>query len=674
MKSLKGYISLLLFLCLALSVQAQRDRVIDNRSKGKSPVPIVNRRISPAPRPAGRVGVPAKPSPNRKANVTTVANGSGKRMPGKPRYDWMLPAAPGKNGYWVSKSANAKKDYPLYDYSVRLPFSDEYPFYRENGTRKSVPRINSLSISQITDRYENKEALSLEAGKFRSYVFNGKTPGAINVHYARRINLGLVSFNDNRNHYLVVDTLYVPRATTINGTLLSLSRQKRALIKVIANCIIYESPIFLNATSGFGTDFLFAANRIIFKSQHKDLKSFQTSPAPLFAINANGDKNKIYAFKADRRNKRTEQLLINRLYINVLQYYLDQIATTHDAWKKDQLLAKFQYYRFEKVDHVLLSEDRMYQELFHKLLEQVEKYGATDRERMLVETKILVDGALQDLPRVPFQYYALPAQASLLPMQHAETQRLDKLGEIYYSPTGESKIQLHLNVSLDYNPEQIKQANRALRAYDTALNPKFPGDLAFIQEQPLKINGRTVGRIIPAGNQHIRLEIDLPDDGLALRRLFMPSFNFDLDYTIRESNTLYSQTLAVAIDRELTDAFDNARPLASFNVIEQNKLTEKVVLASMLRPSQEDQDALKYIEVTLAFHFGEQTVFKGPYLLSHYALTIGSEIEIPFVKYSENYQVEVKGKAFYENGEQEIKPFETNDQIIVIDENRLLQH
>ncbi len=585
------------------------------------------------------------------------------------KYVWVLPAN-GKNGYWAGARAseikNRQKENPSFTYE--LSFGNIKPY--KPDTQKPVKSLVLSKIKEYKDGLEKsvvqnftigkKENLNKNKAIYRAYIKNS-TP--TNVYYIKKINLGILFFLPDVDHIVVTDTLFVPVAAPRKSTFTSLQTQKRNYIKIIANCIVYESPVQLLSSNRDKTDFVFSANKIIFKSTYKNLKKSELSPPPPFYKNDSNTKG----YKDYLGEK--ERMLINRLFVYSMEQILTKLNTTSNNWQKDKLLAEFQTYRRQRVNTTLSSRDNRTKILFNKLCADFDaQYG----NKRMVEPrdegslKILVDGAVEDLPDSPFNYYTLPTRASLLPVNNQRTGKPTALGFVTYNPTGEVKLELNMEIALSYDQKKLGSVRTTLKKNGLALNEKFPTNLASIEEQPLKINGKTIGEIIPIGNQNVRFEIQLPDDGLSLLNLFLKPINFKIDYTINGYQP-HSQIIPLFIAPFLLEALDPDQILESFSVIENSSLTHVIKISSKLQQSLENEGALNYVEVLLEFNFQTKKVFRGPYRFSSFG-TLASEVTIPFLKHSNDYSIKVKGLAYYENGKRNIVPFETKDEIIVLDE------
>ena len=551
------------------------------------------------------------------------------------------------------------------------------------------------------------------------------------VHYFKNINLGLITFHPYQDHIVVTDTLFVPVADAGHALLYgSYQNQGMQKIKIIANCIIFESPITLASTSAVSTNFVFSANKYIYKSVHKGLDR-KISSAPLYYrpeyrnVSGRIDKmgpdeenllNRLYFYNMEQILKRLhnsnlsdeineklmaefqyyklhkinnafltqnqrdglaseEAQVMNWLYVNSMEKVRTKLNETENIWEKDQLFVEFQTLRRQKVQGSILIEDPKTNNLFNQSCTAFDsQYGSNEVEdaRDLNGLKILVDGTVDDLPGQSFKYYTLPTKANLLPSNNQNTGKTTALGTIHYNPTGDSELELKMEVELTFDQQAFEKAKKTLKSYGLELEDKFPGHLASIEEQVLKMNGKTIGDIIPIGNQNVRFEIQLANDGLTLLQLFQNHIQFKVDYHINRQLKPYRQDIQLNIDPALLGNLDPQQPLESFSVIDHSTMTDIIKISSFLDGQLTDEEALNYVEISLEINFENNKVFHGPFRLSS-AGTLASHKVIEFLKHSENYSVTVSGQAFYENGRREIETFKTTRQIINRDYYKKIQ-
>ncbi|MGK0174138.1 MAG: hypothetical protein ACI9AT_000518 [Ulvibacter sp.] len=560
---------------------------------------------------------------------------------------------------------NMKKQKAEYSYDVNLklnPYKAGVASYVRGRTKAKPIKLTSLkkNTEMLMKNVVSNHLVGKSGKKYSKY------PQTM-VSYFKNINAHLFSFNPYMDHIVVTDTLFVPFASTGKATFVAgYQNQGWAHIKIIANCIVYESPLMLSSMGSISTDFVFASNKYIFKSIYKDLPKNTIQP-PLYK---SSDPNKIKGFK--NKMNLEEKILLNRLYV----YTMEEVLTTLNSfnnkpWKKDLLLAEFQSYRFNRTDRSLLNKDTETKKLFDKLcIDFNSQYGDNNLKdiRDADDFRILVEGEVSALPGKPFKYHSLPTKASLLPVNNQNTGQQTALGFIHYNPTGESKFELKMAVNLSYDQVALKKAGKMLNENGLVLQEKFPAHLAEIKEQKLKINGKTLGEIIPIGNQNVRFEIELTDDPLSLYQLFTGPIEFEITYSIKGALQPYSQIIKLDIDPSIIDKLNPDQIMESFSVIEKSSLTEKVMLSSQLDRTLPNYEALNYVEVTLEFNFENRTVSMGPYRLSSHSLEDSKEI-VDFIKYSKDYTVKVSGQAVYENGKREIKPFLESSKILVLDES-----
>jgi hypothetical protein len=497
---------------------------------------------------------------------------------------------------------------------------------------------------------------------------------------------------------------------------------------------VYESPVNLISSSRESTDFVFAANDFIFKSPYNKLSTQNLMPAPPFYFsaerNTKGYKdpmtenerillNRLYVYTMDQmltdlENKNLsshaqEKLLneynhilmkkfnksliakdwktqvvferlankkimaMNYQHVNGMEEIITSLNANNNLWANDNLLASFETTRRVKINRSLLQNDQQLVTRFNNVCNEFDaKYGQKElvELRRVGQSDVLVVGEITDLANTPFDYYTLPGQARLLPVSNQHTGAPTALGFIIYNATGDAAFELNLDVELSYNSKTNQYVSNTLSKSGIELQKRFPGELVSIEEQVLKINGQNVGRIIPIGNQNIRLEINLPDDGLSLMKLFAHAIEFKVEYMIQGQMVPLSQTLSLDINPSLIKQLDAQNIMNSFSVLENTSMLDVIKLSSQIDALRENEGILNRVEVMLEFNFENQTVFRGPFRLSS-AGTLASGQAIQFLKYSEDFSVKVSGEAFYEDGKRDIMTFETKEQIIVIDENKL---
>ncbi len=478
--------------------------------------------------------------------------------------------------------------------------------------------------------------------------------GRTNVHYFKNIRKGtFTSFSNDFDHIVVTDTLYAP--TSFLNTDGKPRREKRSYIKIIANCIIYESPIKLSSVKlRTQTDYVFSADKIFFKTKHKGLQKMKVGSSPPFVV-ADG-KIKLHKdpFVLD------EKILVNRLFIEIMRQITTELNAEKNVWKKDKLLIEFQKYRYKvRVDNVLWK-DLDYIDEFNKLCNDFDynQESSIERVRTVNDLNVIVEGKVKDLDKNPFKYYVIPSKATLVPIMDENTGVLNKLGDLIFRATSDSKLTVNMEVKLGYQKELLEKANEELNKYGFILEKSIPKKILFIDEQPLQIRGQKTGRIIPVDSDILMLKLELQDENLSLIKLLAKNdVSFNLNFKAYDSRYEYPQKALFEVSDDIIKQIDYKNMIGEFNVIETNTVTDLVKITSNLSSNlgAEKEGILNYIEVSLEFQFdNEKVVFRGPFKMSS-ASVLGSENSILFIKHSENYSIKVTGKAYYENGIREIK-------------------
>lgn len=490
-----------------------------------------------------------------------------------------------------------------------------------------------------------------------------------NVHYFKNIRKEeLTIFSNDFDHIVVTDTLYATTSfLNIGG---KPRRVKRSYIKIIANCIIYDSPIKVVSTmSRNKTDYVFSADNIFFKTKHKGLQKMKVGSSPPFVT---ADVNiKIHKDPFDNK----EKILVNRLFIEIMKQINRELISERNVWKKDKLLIEFQKYRY-KVRESVLWIDPKYDKFYHEFDDfDSNQENAIEREREVNDLKVLVEGKVNNLDKSPFKYYVIPSKATLTPVMDEKSGALNKLGNLIYRATGDSKLTVSMGVKLGYQKELLEKTNVELNKYGFTLEKGIPKKILFIDEQPLKIRGGKTGKIIPIDSDILELKFELQDEGLSIIKLLAKSndVTFDLSFKAYDNRHEFRQKILFKISDDIIKQIDfNDKMTSEFNVIETNSIDDLVKITSNLKSDlgSEKEGILNYIEVSLEIQFDNGKVsFWGPFKMSS-ASVLGSENSIPFVKHSENYNIKVTGKAYYENGVREIKEkFMINSPFIELVEN-----
>jgi len=528
------------------------------------------------------------------------------------------------------------------------------PFGKKYITKKVPLPIKTIDINQIFEDSEWGWGYIHKIQTKDPQYIKGKAKKT-NVHYFKNIKKGVVTgFVDDFDHIIVTDTLFAP--TIFINTDGKPRRTKRSYIKIIANCIIYEKPIKTTSTMLHNkTDYVFSAGNIFFKTKNKDLKKMKVSSSPPFVTVAYG---KIQLHKDPFIDD--EKVLVNRLFIEIMNQINRELTQVDNDWEKDKLLIEFQKYR-HKVDIDKLRLDPDYDKIWRDLTNNFDSNQESALERIRTENglKILVEGKVKDLDKNRFKYYAMPSKATLTPLMDENTGSLNKLGDLLFKDTGDSKLSLTMDVKLGYQKELFEKANKELNAYGFSLEKGIPKKILFIDEQPLKIQAQTTGKIVSIDNYILQLKLELQDENLSLIKLFARSnqVTFDINFKAFDNNNSYPQKILFEVPDNIIKQIDFENMIGEFNVIESNTITDLVKITSNLK-SDLGADAgglLNYIEISLEFLFDNgKVVFRGPFKMSS-ASVLGSEKSILFIKHSEDYSIKISGKAYYDNGIREIK-------------------
>ncbi|MFK7774342.1 MAG: hypothetical protein AB8F94_19495 [Saprospiraceae bacterium] len=731
MTTIKGFLILIILSCFVnlSDAQTRKTKTVDHRkSTSKSKTKKSKRTRPTAPRPTARTSSP------RNRVAASSATGPRKIMTGRDQV-WVFPKVKRRRGgsLWTKPTSGEIKKHKKanFAYSYPVSFNHLHSYYsinKSNPLRQQL--IDDNKIREFRDGL--KKRITQTAGISEKGRSTHPSRKQTSVYYFRKIDLGGFIFTDAAKHIIVVDTLYVPAAAPGKSSFVSVGHGSKNYIKIIANCIVYESPINVSTINPNKTDMVFAANKFIFKSPYKNLTKVELFPTPPFYKNTTASNLKVYKDKIQR----VEKTLLNRLYIYSMNQILEELLHQEISDKKrDQLLEEFNTYKFKKVNNALVKNDKRTMKLFNRLAEKEEKVmnwlhtksmeqiitklnsesNKWQKDRLLEafqtyrknkinadflakdsKTKIffneicssfdsnyknqsieelrkekglriLVNGEIETLHEQPFKYYTFPTKASLIPVNNQTTGEPTALGFVTYYSTGESKLELDMEVALSFDQSALKKATQSLSENGLILEQKFPDSLVSISRQPLKINGETVGYIIPIGNQNVRFKVKLEEESLTLLQLFTGTINFKLDYYIKVHQQSYSQNIKLEINPLLIEDMTQGKILENFSVIEMSNMTDVVKVSSQLDPKLDNEGTLNFVEVMLEFNFQNETVFRGPYRFSSYS-TLASELTIPFLKFSDNYSIKVKGFADYKNGRRDIKPFSENSNIIVIDE------
>jgi hypothetical protein len=581
-----------------------------------------------------------------------------KYMPFNNKKVWVLGTTK-REGHWNTPQSTEigtdVKNKPLYDYPVST-------LIEIKSYDKAVLLPSEHNDIVVTSNLPKKE-IDLDQIVYdrdwsdhgTSAIYKDGADGKLNVSFFKTIkkNSKIILPNDF-DHIIVTDTLFAP--VLFLNTDGKPRNDDRSYIKIVANCIVYESPInLLSLKSKSKTDYVFSAKEIIFKSTFNDLKPYELKPVPPF-VDYDSDKVRVHKDTYSEN----EIILSNRLIIDLMKQIVTKLNGELDDWKRDKLLIKFQQYRYSKVNTDLLDKDEDYQNKFNELTGDFEfnHESTLERIRTVNGLTILVEGKVQDLQEEPFKYYVRPSKATLVPMMDENTGALDKLGDMLFSASGDTKRSITMEVKLGYKKVQFDQANQVLKQQGFILESNFPKELVFIDGQPLQLNGEVTGKIIPIDSDLLKLEIELQEDNLSLIELIAHNdVSFYVNYKHYDLRKDERQKMLFEVPDEIRKQIDYEKMINEFNVIETNTLTDIIKITSNLSSDlgEDAEGKLNYIEVSLEFLFENgKRVFRGPFKMSS-ASVLGSEKSELFTKYSENYSIKVTGKAHYENGEREIK-------------------
>ena len=584
----------------------------------------------------------------------------------RDKYAWVY-ATNTTRGHWARLAVNEREKF-----EQLLKVGDTlYPVrFNEYKTYKEASRYSSSIPKKAfeKDKFEEHPEWITKIGSLvkpdgSSRLEMEGAIGKTNVYYHKNINLLHMNFAGynkydfpetniaSTDHIVVTDTLLIPLGSL---GFMNIHRRNRGYVKIIANCIIYERPIKVSSTLiSDKTDFVFSAREILLKSPYKDLTETELNPSPPFIWKVDTNVETYVDPFAEN-----ESLLINRLMINTMIQTSTELQNPNiDYWEKDKLLARFQTTR-GRVNSNILVNDSEYLNVFNDLCNDFTKYEneIIDANRTIDDLTILVEGEIRNLPKEPFKYYAIPTTTNLIPVFDKDTGKQNMIGDIYFRAVSDSKLLLTLETRLGYDKKLFNKARRELLKKKLVLEKSPSEAILYIDEQPLRINGKVIGRIVPISNQILRLKIDLPDEDLSLLELFPESNNITFDVTFKAYNRQkeYMQKIALKLPKKLMKNIDYTSLIDKFNKVESNTITDLIKISSQLKTSLPDEGPLKYCEIKLEFLFENNVMHKGPFSLSATG-TLASEMEIEFVKYSENYSIKVSGTAFYEDGKRDIK-------------------
>ncbi len=570
-------------------------------------------------------------------------------------YVWMLGNRLGENeneGRWVKASKGEAEKYNNIDkpfYSSVIKFDNVKSYSSEYGKKKEI-KLNNLHES--LDWIHNPK-------KYRN--LEGE-PRKSNVYYFKNIGKNeLTSITTAYDQILVTDTLHGPIS------FISTQRDISNYIKIIANCIVYENPIIFTSTVVIPevTNYVISAKTIKFKTAYSDLEDSEIKiPPPLYTSDINFKVLKD-PFGHD------EILLLNRLFVNIMEEQITKLFNENDPWKRDHIAANFQFYRYEKVDANMLGKDSEFIEKYKSNCQTFNtEYPKNISEiRNLNKNPIFVFGERDQMHFQKLQYYALPQLAVLEPVMDTETGNLSKLGTIIFNETGNDELVLEISTKIYIDEEAFNGNQSSLSNKNITLQTVIPDSIFSLKSQPIVINSEFNGTASPISKDLVRLRINLPDDGKSLLELFPVNQggSFFLKYTLRGQDESFNQKVELRLPTNLivNTNNDKDRMLDYFNVYERSALSDNIKVSSQLNPYSEELGALQYVEFNLVLEFQGKNTKRGPFRLSSYS-TLSSDVIIPFIKHSDSFRTIISGTAHYEDGTKDFEFENTNHGGIIL--------
>lgn len=321
--------------CLLWAQPGNKPTKIDIPTKVGTPTKVATK-IDPTVR-RGWTWIPALKTWKRlpsKTGALPVATTERKLLTAMGNYVWAFPDSVVQgstktlvHGHWQRARANDLKD------RLALNARNMYALSLEGFKLPAHTAPKSIMGA-------NEDESKLFEEEINSSGFLGKD-GRLNIHYVKKIRMGFLTFTADQNHIVVTDTLYVNPAQPFSG-IVQLSNNTRSFVKIIAQCIVYESPIFLNMMGlNLESDFIFSAEKVFFKSPFA-LKPFQLTPNPPLYSRAQDLKTTVYR---DYFFSKDDITLMNRLFVKIMESNFTQLNSTVDVWARDKLVNQFQYYR-----------------------------------------------------------------------------------------------------------------------------------------------------------------------------------------------------------------------------------------------------------------------------------------------------------------------------------------
>jgi hypothetical protein len=671
----KLIIILSLFCSTLTYSQKSNDKVI-NPSSGKIIMKTVSNKTVMAFDP--KAGKYVKTLPTPKASITQ------RLFVPAHENNWAL-SQNGIAAHWERPRANEKdifyRNSKFYYYPVATKYHQPFPYYKNiKGENKTV-EFRRFSMNNIL---ENKQYLAKD--KFTSDALSG-TPGKSNVYYFQKIDLQTITFNTNEEYILVTDSLFLPPSAPFKNVVIGIKENKPSApifgsqpnlppplnIKFVANVVIVQGIVSVNIPEG--GIFQISSGKMLLKSPFEGISTSQLNDLPIALPGDNSKANYIFNNILNQNDK----LLLNRLHLEQMKIVNEiELNATADPWQKDKILEKFQTIRFQKIRRENLSEDNTAGTNFNRQCERFDKdfkNYSFRRKRDFNNTVILCDGKIDEMPMRPIRYFGLPSLATVMAVQN-DTNQL--IGYIKYDSKLNVINKIEINAELAQKPEELKRLRSELSKKGIKLESNIPSTLLKIEEQALKINGKTLGKIYPVSNNLIKLEIDLVQEAKTIIDLFPKNtmVSFPLESTFVDDGSKSVSIIQLSLSPILLRKLNYEDPIKSFDVYENSSLTHQIQLVNNLfstdknTANAESYGALNYLEVMVEISFSNKSVIRGPYKLSAYNTQAASTL-VPFLKEEPNYTLTVSGRALYESGIREIVPFSINSDIVGIDESML---
>lgn len=666
----------ILFVFSTLSYSQKSNDKLSSQNSGKITIKTISNKTVMAFDP--KAGKYVKAMPTLKAGTTQ------RMFVPAHENNWAL-SQNGVAAHWERPRANEKDLFyrnPKFNYyPITTRVHQAFPYFKNSkGENKTVDFLR-FSMNNIL---ENKQYLAKE--KFTSDGLSGTT-GKSNVYYIQKIDLQTITFNTNEEYILVTDTLFLPPSAPFKNVVLGLKENKPVVsvfgtqpsnplplnIKFVANVVIMQGIVSVNIPEG--GIFQISAGKILLKSPFEGISASQLNDLPIALAADKTKTNYIFNNSLNQYDK----LLLNRLHLEQLKIVNEiELNATADPWRKDKILEKFQTIRYQKIRREILSEDITAGTNFNRQCERFDKdfkNYSFRRKRDYNNSIVLCDGKIDEMPMRPIRYFGLPSLATVMAVQN-ETSQL--IGYIKYDSKLNVINKIEINVELTQKPEELKRLQSELSKKGIKLESSIPSTLLKIEEQALKINGKTLGRIYPVSNNLIKLEIDLVQEAKTIVDLFPKNTNvsFPLEATFVDDGSKNVNQIQLSLSPVLLRKLNYEDPIKSFDIYENSSMTHQIQLVNNLfstdknATNAESYGALNYLEVMVEIGFSNKSVIRGPYKLSAYNTQAASTM-VPFLKEEPNFTLTVSGRALYESGIREIVPFSINSDIVGIDESML---